>query len=91
MIRRSPRGLFLGHGGPRVTLAVTVRRMGHMATISKRLRGGRVRWLAQVRRVDSQYFSRTFDTRREAEEWARSEETRIDRGDRPVADRRAAR
>jgi|CXWL01.1.fsa_nt_gi integrase len=60
-----------------------------MATISKRLRGGRVRWLAQVRRVDTQHLSRTFDTRREAEEWARGEESRIDRGDRPTTDRRA--
>lgn len=59
-----------------------------MATISKRMRGGRVRWLAQIRRVDSQHLARTFDTRREAEAWARGEESRIDRGDRSTADRR---
>lgn len=51
-----------------------------MATISKRVRGRKVRWLAQVRRAGYPATSRTFDTRAEAERWAREIERQQDEG-----------
>ena len=57
-----------------------------MATISKRGEG----WFVQIRRKGYQPQFRTFNTKAEAEAWARSAEAEIDRRDLPV-DHRALR
>ena len=41
------------------------------------------KWRVQVRR-QGHHVSRTFRTKREAEEWGRDQETRIDRGETPI-------
>jgi len=48
-----------------------------MATIEKR---GRYQWRAKVRRKNQPVRSRTFETKLEAEVWARQLETEFDRG-----------
>lgn len=45
------------------------------------------RWRAQVRRPGQKSISQTFDTKREAEAWARSIEHRADQGERVMRDK----
>lgn len=49
---------------------------GGVATIS---RSG-AKWRAQIRRVGRKARSRTFDTKQDAQRWAREQEALIDRG-----------
>ena len=52
-----------------------------MATFTKRItKTGKTRWLARVRKLGSEYISKTFATLDEAKKWATHVESEINRG-----------
>ncbi|WP_081064109.1 site-specific integrase [Burkholderia vietnamiensis] len=57
-----------------------------MATISERKSRTGSKWQAKVRRLGHPVFSRTFDTREEAEQWAASKEASLDQGQEQTTD-----
>lgn len=57
-----------------------------MSTISERKSANGSKWQAKVRRLGHPTYSRTFDTREEAEAWAGAKEASLDAGQEQVLD-----